>query len=94
MNYKSIVKYILDNFVFTTLNTEFKYPYEETEFGNEIPNNVISGESQRFYDFFDHTFFKVGNDYFHNKEGKKVKKMPDFLCQFSAHKLECVNLFL
>ena len=68
MNYKSIVKYILDNFVFTTLNTEFKYPYEETEFGNKIPNNVISGESQRFYDFFDHTFFKVGNDYFHNKE--------------------------
>ena len=42
MNYKSIVKYILDNFVFTTLNTEFKYPYEETEFGNEIPNNFLT----------------------------------------------------
>jgi len=64
MSYKDIVKHIIDNFVFTRIEKEFTFT--DVEFSED--NQDISGPSERFFQYFDHNFYKVGKDYVHDKE--------------------------
>ena len=69
MNYLDITKSILDNFVFTTINVEDFYWKDDI---------LIAGNSQRFFDYFDHSFYNVNGNTFQNSEFinflKKYKK--------------------
>lgn len=69
MNYLDITKSILDNFVFTTINVKDFYWKDDI---------LIAGNSQRFFDYFDHSFYNVNGNTFHNSEFinflKKYKK--------------------
>lgn len=61
MNYNDIVKHLVDNFVFTTIEKEFYFNEEHFD-----GKRMISGPSHIFWEFFDWRFYERNGQHFHD----------------------------